>query len=316
MEAVFLQFLQEYCKEEEALLLALSGGPDSMALFHLLLDARYPFEVAHIDHGWRPESHEEALYLQNLCQSAGISFHMERLIPSSEKKNLEDRARHERLKFYKDVLRKRNLKGVMLAHHADDQAETVLKRLFEGASLPKLQGLLPKIELEGITLYRPLLKAKKSEVLSWLESKNIPFFTDSTNSDPKFLRTRLRKELLPQLSKTFGKEITLNLCRLGESAAELGEFLQECIQPFRDKIQTTQEEVFLDFAQFGTTQSFLSKAIIRDFFDQQHLVLPNAILEAILLHLSRANSRKSLKLGKRTIVIHRKKLILLLCQSP
>src|SRR5258708_5164832 len=119
---------------EKPLLLALSGGPDSMALFYQLLDLNHPFQVAHVDHGWRAESSQEGAILEELCREKKIALHLRKL--KLEGANLEDLSRKARLLFFQEVCSKEKLEGVLLAHHADDQAETVLKRVLEGASLP------------------------------------------------------------------------------------------------------------------------------------------------------------------------------------
>jgi tRNA(Ile)-lysidine synthase len=316
MEDSFLQFLRRYCPEKPPLLLGLSGGPDSIALFHLLLDAKYPFEAAHIDHGWRQESKEESTYLSQACRQAGIAFHLKRLSPPQEVSNLEERGREARLAFFQSVLAAQNLGGVLLAHHADDHAETVLKRLFEGASLPKLRGLLPKTEVSGVVLYRPLLKLRKGDILKWLEVRKITYITDPTNADPRFLRSRLRGDLIPSLSAHFGKEITSNLCRLGETAAELEEFLQELIAPYLSQIQTGLGQVSIDFHDAFPPSPFLGKAVVRAFFDHQGLSLSYPVLEAILLHLQKGSLHKALKIGHQDVLIHKKKLTLKQMSPP
>lgn len=306
LEQTISEFLELYCPDGGPLLLALSGGPDSMALFHILLAEGYPFEVAHVDHGWRVESGEESLILGQKCREAGVCFHMTRL-GSPEAKNLEDRARKARLAFFKEVIGQRNLRGVLLAHHADDHAETVLKRLFEGASLPKLKGLLPQIELEGITLFRPFLKIRKKEIIKWLEDKNIDYFFDRTNTDSKFLRTRLRQEIMPTLAGHFGKEITSNLCRLGEAAAELEGFLEELTAPYLQRVERNEESYSLYFEEFPHSD-FVTKAVLRSFFEREGVTISVSVLEAILGHLKKGSCHKSLYVGKQQILIHRKQL--------
>lgn len=294
-------FFRRYEIEGKPLLLALSGGPDSRALFHLLVEAKCSFEVAHVDHGWREESGEEAQALQQLCE--GRPFHLKRL--EIEGRNLEDRCRKARLAFFKQVCQERELAGVLLGHHADDQAETVLKRLFEGASLPKLGGLLPVSEVDGVRLYRPLLKRRKKELALWLEERNIPFFIDKTNSDTRFLRARLRNAVLPTLSEQFGKEVVGGLSLIASDSQELSEFLEELVAPFISQCVEDEEGVCLDFSVSGVPEVFVLKAALRKVFEKQRVALSRSVLETLSLHIQKRSAHTVLRVGKKTVEISR-----------
>ncbi len=304
----FLKFIETYLPHRPPVLLGFSGGPDSTALFHLLLAAKYPFEAAHVDHGWRRESGEESAILAHICAEQGISFHLNKMPTSDVLSNLEDKGRKFRLNFFKEITKARQLHGVLLAHHADDQAETILKRLFEGASLNKLKGLTSKKEMKDLILYRPLLSQKKKDIILWLNERGIGFFNDPTNADPRFLRSRLREDLIPSLSQHFGKEISLNLCRLGASAEELDLFLQELSLPYLAKVEKNAGEIFLDFSTQPPPNIFLWKAILREFFSRQNISLSHKQVESLLLHLQKGSCHKYLKIGKEEICIHRKRL--------
>jgi len=276
-----------------------------MALFHLLLELKRPFQVAHVDHGWRPASSEGAACLARICRSHDIRFHLQRFSTDSSVSNLENRARRERLAFFHKLCEVFNFQGVMLAHQADDQAETVLKRVFEGASLPKLKGLEPKTTVEGVTLFRPLLQVSKKEITTYLMERGVNYFQDPTNSDPRFLRGRMREELLPLLSESFGKQVSTSLCRLGAAAAELGAFLDSLLEPYRQQVIRQNEEVVLNLIPQWPTTSFLWKAIIRDFFDKQRVALSSATLTTIIFHLQKKNKMKTLRVGKCQVVLDR-----------
>ncbi len=296
-------FLNSFNLEEVPLLLGLSGGPDSTALMHILLELNHPFQVAHIDHGWRPESASEAAEIVKMCEKWGIGCHIRSL--KLEGPNLEDLSRQARHRVFREICLAEGLEGVVLGHHADDQAETVLKRVFEGASLPKLQGLASKTQIGDLTLYRPLLSVRKEVILEWLEERKIPYFTDPTNLDTRFLRNRMRARILPTLSDQFGKQIEMNLCRLGEQAAELSAFLQIILKPFRDQVVDHDEWVSLDFKQFSTQSPFIYKAVVRDFFEQQRLTLSKSVMETLLFHLQKNNAHKTIQVGQKQVEIHR-----------
>jgi tRNA(Ile)-lysidine synthase len=225
-----LQFIRTHKKEAKPLLLAFSGGPDSLALFHALLACRVDFHAAHIDHGWRVESARQAVDLQVLSAQHKIPFHLHTLAMSPDLPNIEELAREKRYGFLCEKAREIDAQAILLGHQADDQAETLLKRIFEGAPLDKLHGILPVTQREGIQLWRPLLSIPKKEIELFLNDIGASPIIDSTNFDPKYLRSRMRINLIPQLSREFGKQIALPLTHLAEEAGELDQFLSERIQ--------------------------------------------------------------------------------------
>ena len=206
------------------LLLAYSGGPDSKALLYGLLEAGYKPHLAHVDHGWREESRLESQILAKEAASLGLPFYATRL-GSQPDKNKEDCAREARLAFFQSLHQQAPFQALLFAHHADDLAETALKRIFEGAHLSFLGGMPPVCNLMGMKVWRPLLTVRKKELTAFLSNRAMIGFQDSTNDDPRFLRARLRQTLLPDLSASFGKEIVSNLVLLSDRAYELKEYL-------------------------------------------------------------------------------------------
>ncbi len=233
MKKILQEFLTHHT--ERPILLGLSGGPDSIALYHLLKECQVEFAVAHVDHGWRPESREEALQLQQLAQDDKIPFHLKTLDPQTLTGNLEAACRKERLLFFKEL----NYQAIILGHHADDLAETVLMRLLEGSSLPHLSGIHEISTIEGVTIWRPFLSLKKKEILGWLKTKKHAYFQDSTNQDPKYLRSRLRTRLLPQIQQEYQKNIEAPLCRIATESRLLNDYLAYKLQSHLDAIQVT-----------------------------------------------------------------------------
>jgi tRNA(Ile)-lysidine synthase len=233
------------------LLLACSGGPDSKALLHLLLESQTFFEleiqVAHIDHGWRVESRSEAQKLQNEVEDLGLSFHLRTLegVPLKEESARE--ARYEQLI---QIACETGAQSILLAHQMEDQAETVLKRVLEGATIPACGGMKRVSSHKGVALWRPLLGVAKKDLIKWLEKRNIPYFTDSTNLDARYLRGRLRTSIIPQLEASFGKSVVKNLCLLGERAQKIEEHLMRASQPlWEQKVADLKdcEEIVFEF---------------------------------------------------------------------
>ena len=218
------EFIEERHDRSSPLLLGYSGGPDSKALLYALLDCGIDLHLAHVDHGWREESRCEAAQLRREAEELGLPFHTIRL-ESIPTKNVEGHARAMRLAFFKTLFGKIGFQALLLAHHCDDLAETALKRIFEGAHLPFLGGMATVAEIEGMAVWRPFLGVKKEAIWGYLDKNRLEPLIDRTNRDPKYLRNRLRHEIIPYLSEQFGKEVAGNLSLLGERAAELKEYL-------------------------------------------------------------------------------------------
>ena len=235
-------FLLRHLKKGAKLLLGLSGGPDSMALLHFLLASRKKFvfslHIAHIDHGWRKESKREAKILQEFATQLKLPFHLHTLTRVAGP-NIESRCREERLAFFKRLHQKYHFQALLLAHHSNDQAETVLKRVFEGSGLKALGGLRSITHFGDLLVWRPLLAFKKVALQSYLKKRNIPYFEDCTNHDPTYLRARMRKTIFLEIERRFGKNIQHNCSRLGSLCQELSGYLEEKCQIMEAKLITS-----------------------------------------------------------------------------
>ncbi|MCP5491651.1 MAG: tRNA lysidine(34) synthetase TilS [Chlamydiales bacterium] len=251
-------FVERYRVDHRPIILAISGGSDSMALLELMQAAKqfFPLDlhVAHVDHGFREESADEAKQLEELID---LPFYMTRLDPKQRVGNLEDWARDQRYQFFAKVAAKIDAQAVMVAHHLGDQAETVLKRVLEGAQLAKLGGIAPETIINGIKVWRPLLSLQKKELEAWLKSR---FFNDSMNQDPKYLRVRMRETILPRLEAQFGKNIDRSLGRLAARGHDLSQYLDRQVAPYFAALEGRK----IDFGPFYPLEKvevihFLSK---------------------------------------------------------
>jgi len=201
------------------LLLAVSGGTDSTALLHVmhrLADERGLVLHAHgVDHGLRAESMGELDQAQSFAERLNIPFSRSSVV-LGKGSNLQARARALRY----EALRKRatELGGcrIVTAHHANDRAETVLLRILRGTGLGGL-GVLAAQEGD---LLRPLLRAKRSDILLHLARHELPFATDPSNGNPKYTRVRVRKEVLPLLEQ-INPNIVEHLCSIADDAIAL-----------------------------------------------------------------------------------------------
>ena len=261
------EFLEFHHHQGSPLLLGFSGGPDSSALLYLLSECCrfFPLKVhvAHVDHGWREGSTKEAAGLKKRVESLGFPFHLKKLTSPKNLGNLEEKGRDERLNFFSSIYREEGCQALLLAHQAEDQAETVLKRVLEGASLMHLGGMREVSELDAMVVWRPLLSVSKTKILRWIEEKGIETVHDETNLDPKFLRGRMRSQLFPEMKRRFGKEMVAPLGNVGLSAHELKEYLERKVVPYLRRVEEGPCEVRLDLSEFLPMETVELKALVR-----------------------------------------------------
>ncbi|MYH63474.1 MAG: tRNA lysidine(34) synthetase TilS [Caldilineaceae bacterium SB0675_bin_29] len=208
---------------------AVSGGADSMALLHLLMRLRSDWNldlvVAHLDHNIRPESADDATFVGEMARYWNLPFETTRLACGAltRKGNMEANARNLRYKFLAQVATKRQVDGspvdVAVAHTANDQAETVLMNLIRGSGVHGLAGmravrplLLQDEPVPGVRVVRPLLDVSRSEIIEYLWEHGIAWREDPSNQDRTLVRNRVRHEILPRL-KELNPEVIASLCR-------------------------------------------------------------------------------------------------------
>ena len=203
--------LQANCRldRQPAILVAVSGGPDSLCLLHLLWGLGYQLVVAHLDHGIRPESAAEAAMVQRFTEGLGVrNIHERRDVPEYASQNglsIEEAARNLRYQFLFGQAEALGLQAVAAGHTADDQVETVLMHLLRGAGLSGMRGMgyysLPNPWSQTIPLVRPLLGVWREEIMAYLDQHGLQPNLDASNLEKRFYRNRLRHELIPQLEE-------------------------------------------------------------------------------------------------------------------
>ncbi|HZP00703.1 MAG TPA: tRNA lysidine(34) synthetase TilS [Terriglobia bacterium] len=212
---------------------AVSGGPDSVLLLEFMNQfARrlgLYLAVVHFNHHLRgAESDEDERWVSNRAEALGLEFIQGEArvlqVARAKHRNLEATARELRYRFFFSLINQGRLSRVATAHTANDQAETVLMRLLRGAGTRGLGGIYPVLEGK---IVRPFLNLQRSEIEAEVEKRQLEFRVDSTNRDPRFLRNRIRTELLPELAKDYNPDIVRLLKQLADRARDDEAYLEQ-----------------------------------------------------------------------------------------
>lgn len=202
--------------------IAVSGGPDSVALLNVLCGLRdhlaLRLVILHLNHGMRgEESDNDALFVTSLGAQLNIPVEAKKIsIPQLKRRikgTTEEIARNERYAFFRDAANLCHLNKIALGHTLDDQVETVLINIMRGSGLEGLRGMLPV--RDGIFI-RPLIETSREEVLMFLRKEGLGFTTDASNESGEYLRNRVRHFLIPAIERTFERPIAGNIRRLTE----------------------------------------------------------------------------------------------------
>ena len=235
-------------RKGDRVLMGVSGGPDSVALLHILLRLRYDLgislSVAHLNHQLRKSSLQDERFLRKLCDQSHLAFHAASLKKGELKRrgSLEEAARGKRLQFFFRVARHQNAQAIALGHTQDDLAETVLMRLIRGTGLMGLRGILPERKIRGFRVIRPLLEISRKEIEFFLKKEKIKFRLDPTNRSTKFFRNKIRLRLLPTLEKEYHKNIKRVLAGLSQTLASDYDYLETQAQNALEKILRRRDD--------------------------------------------------------------------------
>jgi tRNA(Ile)-lysidine synthase len=220
----------------EHILVAVSGGPDSIALLQVLFrltdEYRLRLTVAHLNHGIRgEEAKREQEFVSNLCAEMGITCICKtveiRMLQVGSGKSIEEIGREERYQFLHATAESCGARKIATGHHRDDQAETVLINLIRGSGTEGLRGITPVREGRII---RPLLHVSKGEILAFLNRERLAYVVDKSNLSPMFLRNRIRNELIPELATLYNPRIVEGLCHMAEIVRREDDYMENTVR--------------------------------------------------------------------------------------
>jgi tRNA(Ile)-lysidine synthase len=231
-------------ERHQRLLVAVSGGQDSLCLIKLLLDLqpkwRWDLGIAHCDHRWRSDSEANAHHVKKLAQNWGVSFY---LATADKPLNSEAVARHWRYEALTAIAENHNYQYIVTGHTASDRAETLLYNLMRGTGADGLQALTWQRKLtKDILLIRPLLEITRPQTQEFCQQFHLPVWEDSTNQDVKYARNRIRQELIPYLQTNFNPKVESALAQTAELLQAEVEYLEQAAHKLREEAMLSPDK--------------------------------------------------------------------------
>ncbi len=297
---------------DSKLLVAVSGGPDSLGLFHVLQSLRGmgAFEsiaVAHVNHGLREsDSNLEEEAVRKYCEAWDVPFLLQRvqtgMISEKEKTGIEETARKLRYQFFETLIKLHGFDFVITAHTANDQAETVILNMIRGAGVRGLAGIPPKRKLGNAYIIRPWLDITKAEIMEYLHENDLVAAHDASNDELTYRRNQVRHKVMPVLAEVWPDRSTVkSLAALAERMRELSHFLDKRA---REELLKLEMDGGLSLEGIKSINEFLTHLVIEAWIHQEfgHYGLTSeesARIEAWLASVSpRMELRRGLSLRK------------------
>lgn len=257
-------------KKGDKILIALSGGPDSIALTHVLYTLKEYFDIqlfaAHINHCVRGhEADEDEDYAKEFCGRLNIPFFSLRIDINELAKNkgisTEMAGREARYDFFNKIKKEHNIDKIALAHNSNDQAETLLMRIMRGTGIQGLIGIKPVRDEYYI---RPILGIDRTKIEEYCQGNNLMPRIDKTNLETIYSRNKVRLELIPYIKDNFNEDIVDTLNRLSETIEKDNDFLEDITSKyFNEYIKINNGEIIIDKDAFSLHEAMITRVIRR-----------------------------------------------------
>ena len=247
-------------KYNDYLIVGVSGGPDSMALLHLLLKLKKELNLnivcAHVNHNVRKESDEEKNFVENFCANNNIIFEYIKL---DSCKHSEEILRNKRYEFLKTIIKKYNSKYLLTAHHADDLMETILMRIARGSTIKGYSGFSKEVSQSGYKIIRPLINVTKDDIYTYLKKNKLKYVTDESNFKDEYTRNRYRKYVLP-FFKSEDSNVHKKFYKFSKTLLEYNEYITNDVKKVLKKVYP---ERVLNIEEFNKQPYLIKTRIIQ-----------------------------------------------------
>jgi len=299
-----LNYLSNLLSLNDKVVIATSGGPDSMCLLHLLcsLKDKYNLDLicAHVDHNVRTTSDNDANFVKTFCETHNLIFES-MMIEKISEDNFHNQARNIRYDFFESLMKKYNAKYLMTAHHADDLIETIFMRIVRGSTLKGYAGFDKQVKREGYEIIRPLMEVTKDDILEYLDLNKQEYCVDESNTEDVYTRNRFRRNIVE-----FLKEEDINvhekLLKFHNTLKEHNEYFEKLVNESLVKVYKAGK---LDLKEFKSLDNLIQKRILSEIFyriyDDELSVITDEHLKLVmnLIYSEKKNSYINLPTGIR-----------------
>ncbi len=274
MKNKVLETIKKYNMVEngEKVVLAVSGGPDSICMLDILndikndetIDMNFEIIVAHVNHMIRKEAEEDAKYVKKYCEEKQIEFYSKSIdvqkMANNNKIGLEEAGRKARYDFFDEILEKTNAQKIAIAHNKNDKVETVLMHILRGSGINGLKGIEPKRE----KYIRPLIECERNEIEEYCNDKNLQPRIDKTNFENEYTRNKVRNLLIPYIQKEFNPNLIKTIDRLSNLVAEEENYMDKQVEKVYKEIliSENQKEIQLDLKRFNIQEKVIKSRVI------------------------------------------------------
>lgn len=249
-------------KYGDSIVVAVSGGPDSMALLSLMIKIKRALDIevicAHVNHNTgRQGQAEEQKFVEKYCNNNNITFET-LTIEDYGDDNFHNEAHTKRYNYFGQIVKKYNAKYLLTAHHGDDLIETILMRLVRGSTLRGYSGFSKIVKMNNYTILRPLIKLTKKEILDYCKEQSIPYAQDSSNNKDVYTRNRFRKYIVPEIKKE-DKNVHQKFYKFSKILLEYNDYIDKQVKKIIDEVYP---QGILDIEKFKQEEHVIQMKII------------------------------------------------------
>ena len=248
-------------KYKDKVVVACSGGPDSMALLSLLLKLKKSLDldviVAHVNHNVRKESKDESIFVQKYCAQNNAIFET-MTIENYGDDNFHNEARTIRYNYFDELVNKYHAKYLFTAHHGDDLMETILMRIVRGSTLKGYSGFAKVVDMPKYKIVRPLITVTKDEIYEYLKKNKIPYVIDPSNQKDVYTRNRFRKQVLPFL-KNEDSNVHKKFYKFSNTLLEYDNYINKIVEKEKNKVC---KHGIIDLKKFNKLEHLVAMKII------------------------------------------------------